>query len=373
MLEACVNLEPGVLEFEEHALFDTSAPVHILGRKYSARSDQDELRADLRSRLWMTYRRGFHSIGGTGPRSDEGWGCMLRCGQMLLAEAHLRLDLGRDWRWRGSGDRSYRHILDRFLDIKHRPYSLHQIAQMGVSEGKEVGEWFGPNTTAQVLKKLAALDSQSPLVIHVALDNCVIVDDLLQLCRSNNTTTQDKPGTAEKATEEPWRPLLLLVPLRLGLSSLNPCYIGALKTYLSLECGLGLLGGRPNHALWVVGSVEAEALYLDPHHCQDAFDPDDDDDSSFHQPFLLHQSLADLDPSLALAFLLPSRSDLDRFLHSLQETLLPASQPPLFEVLQHRPSWLPNFTPYSAPADHETPSPATFTQLDSDEEFEILD
>ena len=26
------------------------------------------------------------------------------------------------------------------------------IAQMGVSEGKPVGSWFGPNTIAQVLK-----------------------------------------------------------------------------------------------------------------------------------------------------------------------------------------------------------------------------
>lgn len=29
------------------------------------------------------------------------------------------------------------------------------VAQMGVGEGKSVGEWYGPNTVAQVLKQVS--------------------------------------------------------------------------------------------------------------------------------------------------------------------------------------------------------------------------
>jgi cysteine protease ATG4 len=39
-----------------------------------------------------------------------------------------------------------------FEDRRAAPYSIHQIALMGASEGKEVGQWFGPNTVTQVLK-----------------------------------------------------------------------------------------------------------------------------------------------------------------------------------------------------------------------------
>lgn len=49
---------------------------------------------------------------------------------------------------------------------------------MGVSEKKEVGEWFGPNTVAQVLKKLTVYDDWSKLAVHVALDNLLIESDV---------------------------------------------------------------------------------------------------------------------------------------------------------------------------------------------------
>ena len=116
----------------------------------------EELLKDYKSRIWITYRKGFVPIGGTGPTSDYGWGCMLRCGQMVLAQALVNKYLTRDWRWEPNSsvasDLQYREILNLFQEKKNSVYSIHQIAQMGANEGKEVGQWFGPNTIAQVLK-----------------------------------------------------------------------------------------------------------------------------------------------------------------------------------------------------------------------------
>lgn len=78
---------------------------------------------------------------------------MLRCGQMVLAQALVNVHLGRNWVWEpDTKDPVYLKLLKRFEDIRQAPFSIQQIALMGVSEGKNVGQWFGPNTVAQVLK-----------------------------------------------------------------------------------------------------------------------------------------------------------------------------------------------------------------------------
>lgn len=67
--------------------------------RYFIYVELDLIRRDVQSRLWCTYRKGFVPLGRPQLTSDKGWGCMLRCGQMLLAQALLDLHLGRDWFW----------------------------------------------------------------------------------------------------------------------------------------------------------------------------------------------------------------------------------------------------------------------------------
>lgn len=57
-------------------------------------------------------------------------------------------------------NKTYLKILRRFEDKRAAAFSIHQIALMGASEGKEVGQWFGPNTIAQVLKYVLLIKFQ---------------------------------------------------------------------------------------------------------------------------------------------------------------------------------------------------------------------
>jgi|LauGreDrversion4_2_1035121.scaffolds.fasta_scaffold427951_1 hypothetical protein len=79
--------------------------------------------------------------------SDCGWGCTIRCAQMLIANAILRLRL------------MYRLEIVRLFDDSARgqrpsAFSIQNIAVKGLDQGKLPGDWYGVNATANVIQEL---------------------------------------------------------------------------------------------------------------------------------------------------------------------------------------------------------------------------
>ncbi|KAM5228658.1 LOW QUALITY PROTEIN: cysteine protease ATG4B [Ctenodactylus gundi] len=347
-------------EFEDFP--ETSEPVWILGRKYSIFTEKDEILSDVASRLWFTYRRNFPAIGGTGPTSDTGWGCMLRCGQMIFAQALVCRHLGRDWRWaqRKRQPDSYFSVLNAFLDRKDSYYSIHQIAQMGVGEGKSIGQWYGPNTVAQVLKKLAVFDTWSSLAVHIAMDNTVVMEEIRRLCRASLPcagatafpvdSDSDRhcngfPAGAEVTNRPlPWRPLVLLIPLRLGLTDINEAYVETLKHCFMMPQSLGVIGGKPNSAHYFIGYVGEELIYLDPHTTQPAVELTDScfiPDESFHcQHPPCRMGIGELDPSIAVGFFCKTEDDFNDWCQQVKKLSLLGGALPMFELVEQQPSHL---------------------------------
>ncbi|XP_076835600.1 cysteine protease ATG4A [Brachyhypopomus gauderio] len=390
---------------------DTDEPVWILGESYNVKTEKSNLLSDVRSRLWFTYRKKFSPIGGTGPSSDTGWGCMLRCGQMILAQALVFQHLGREWRWEVEGPRptEYQRILHCFLDRKDSCYSIHQMAQMGVGEGKSVGEWYGPNTVAQVLKKLALFDDWNSLAVYVSMDNTVVIEDIRKQCRQGarpragtcgwgearpSDGSQSGRSQAEEAghgacpfsqshacTQRAlgWRPLLLLIPLRMGINTINPVYIQALKECFKMPQSCGVLGGKPNLAYYFIGFIDDELIYLDPHTTQVAVDSETGspvDDQSYHCQRSPHRmKITSLEPSVALGFFCRSEDDFDSWCGLVQQELVKKRNLRLFELVEKHPPHWPPFVPPTKPEVHTTGAEfieSTDKLFESEEEFEIL-
>ncbi|EUB60413.1 Cysteine protease ATG4B [Echinococcus granulosus] len=449
-------------------------PVWILGEEHSALNDQEEIANDIRSRLWFTYRRGFAPIGGEkGPTTDTGWGCMHRCGQMLIGQALVHLHLGREWRWNPDRlDRSYLRILKMFEDKPTAPYSIHKIASKAASDdNKTVSSWLGPNTVAQILKKLSASDRWTNLVVHVTTEDGIVMQEIKSLCRRSASARNSKiaaidESTCNKDTSPPspishdslhlsaerknsdrpvivsspitvevddesvaiilppvynmsfpsgddssptsevfsvlttttaasstWHPLFLVLPLRLGLHEFNMRYAPALQGLFKLRQCVGVIGGRPNHALWLIGSVgDDEVLCLDPHTTQAAAilgepapgvsEEAASLDGSFHCTTPLRIPLRRLDPSLAVAFVCRTEADFDDLCAHLLADKLSSS---LFEVHETRPRNIPppSFTSLrtpeewgelfasSGPAIPASPTPLT-SKCKADGDFELV-
>ncbi|KAF4523099.1 hypothetical protein B566_EDAN003113 [Ephemera danica] len=179
-------------------------------------------------------------------------------------------------------------------------------------------------------RKLAIYDDWSNLEVHIALDNTLVIGDLKRLCG---------------ATPKYWKPLLLVLPLRLGLSEINPVYVEGLKMCFSFKQSLGVIGGKPNHALYFIGCVGEELLFLDPHTTQMAtrtnekcHSKEQTADSTYHCQFASRSPILDLDPSVAVCFFCRTERDIDSLCHLLQQSLIADQKQPLFEICSERPA-----------------------------------
>ncbi|XP_022243969.1 uncharacterized protein LOC106461354 isoform X2 [Limulus polyphemus] len=180
--------------------FSYETPIWLLGQIYhkklleSATASMERFKQDFISRIWLTYRKEFPVLAGSTLTTDCGWGCMLRSGQMMLAQALLCHFLG--WRWHGSQTERteifHRMIIRWFGDDMHPrcPFSVHHLVAAGQSLGKKAGDWYGPASVAYILKQALELSaSDHPLLdeicIYVAQDCTVYIDDVIEMCTSS--------------------------------------------------------------------------------------------------------------------------------------------------------------------------------------------
>uniref|UniRef100_A0A8C4NKR4 Cysteine protease n=1 Tax=Eptatretus burgeri TaxID=7764 RepID=A0A8C4NKR4_EPTBU len=338
-------------------------------------------RQDFVSRIWITYRREFPQLEGSSLTTDCGWGCMLRSGQMLMAQALLQHFLSRDWRSEESarlltqntearhgdtadnnfvfvGEGSYsnempefsqisiddltmrkesssevakhRHILALFADQPGAPLGIHQLVTLGRSSGKKAGDWYGPAIVAHIFRKALECTNEltlQDLTLYVAQDCTVYKKDVMELCgglRDGASRSRSTPsGSCYVSHGFPWRAVIILVPVRLGGETFNPVYIPYIKKILGLESCIGIIGGKPKHSLYFVGFQDDHIIYLDPHCCQPFVETSQKDFSveSYHCCSPRKTAFSKLDPSCTLGFYCKTRDDFFLFCQEIQKVL----------------------------------------------------
>ncbi|KAJ1020748.1 hypothetical protein NDA16_004140 [Ustilago loliicola] len=252
---------------------------------------------------------GFSRAGLT---TDSGWGCMLRTGQSLLANALINVHLGRSWQrepaplrqqifleelaslsigdsaekeslqeWRERRARhaTYIKILSWFLDDPSPacPFGVHRMAREGKRLGKEVGEWFGPSTAAGAIKQLVSEFPEAGIAVELAHDGVFYLDEVRAAAGASATAATSQSGgkarssTSRKGDISTWRrPVLILIGIRLGLDSVNPIYYESVKATFSFPHSVGIAGGRPSSSYYFMGHQGNSLFYLDPHNVRPA-------------------------------------------------------------------------------------------------------
>ncbi|AMD19442.1 HBR541Cp [Eremothecium sinecaudum] len=321
---------------------------HILPKKQAW---NPEFLLDVKSRLHFTYRTRFSPIvrhpDGPSPLSigallrnnplnvlenvmknsdcfitDIGWGCMIRTGQSLLANALQRVKLGRDFRTTAAEDPNDKEltIIRWFQDDIKYPFSLHKFVQEGFElSGKKPGEWFGPSATSMsiqsLVKKFPACGINQCTISTSSGD--VYLDQLDPLFEADRDTT-----------------LLLLLCVRLGVNDLNEYYWNDIKQILTSKQSVGIAGGRPSSSLYFFGYQGDYLFYLDPHHAQPqlcSYKDEADLYNSVHPQKFNKIHLSAIDPSMLVGILILGKEDWKAWKKSIKSSRiihLSDSQPP---------------------------------------------
>ncbi|KAG2258575.1 hypothetical protein Bca4012_021754 [Brassica carinata] len=346
------RLQDRVLGPSRTGIPSSTSEIWLLGVCYKISESEssevaDAFRKDFCSLILMTYRRGFEPIGDTAYTSDVNWGCMLRSGQMLFAQALLFQRLGRSWRKDSQPpEEEYLKVLDLFGDSEASAFSIHNLILAGQSYGLAAGSWVGPYAVCRSWEALArkkreetaVKDHSCSMAVHIVSGSedgerggapILCIEDVTKTC------LEYSQGETERTS------VLLLVPLVLGLDKVNPRYIPSLIATFTFPQSLGILGGKPGASTYIVGVQEDKGFYLDPHDVQQVVtvntETQDVDTSSYHCNTVRYVPLDSLDPSLALGFYCRNKDDFDDFCIRATKLAGDSNGAPLFTVTQsHR-------------------------------------
>ncbi|XP_067452522.1 cysteine protease ATG4C [Thunnus thynnus] len=411
--------------------FSRNSPVLLLGKCYHFKAEDDDslteeacyeasdedfvmgnveaFRKDFASRVWLTYREEFPPLPGSILTSDCGWGCMLRAGQMMLAQALTLHFLGRDWTWSealklqpldtetwtttaakrlvasleaslqgshspsdpgsppipqaqapGSAEEADAHLKEMyhrtlvswFGDCPSAQLGLHRLIHLGLTMGKQAGDWYGPAVVAHILKKAVekAMDpGLAGITAYVSQDCTVYSADVIDSHRAPRVGRTSAEGSdappspqnnqpASASTVPDSRAVIILIPVRLGGEKTNPDYFNFAKSILSLDYCIGIIGGKPKQACYFVGFQDDSLIYMDPHYCQSFVDVSTSDFplQSYHCPSPKKMPFSKMDPSCTIGFYSRSVQDYERISQELSKVLQPSAKEkyPAFTFVQ---------------------------------------
>jgi cysteine protease ATG4 len=316
--------------------------------------------------------------------SDTGWGCMIRSCQMAFAECLRRVLNDKFVLKEGLDEKIVSWFLDGELDPKKAPYSIQTLCKyMDEKFNLKPGNWLKPSAVLLTLEHIQEKYSsftEPDLHIEIFLEGTIYINQALakvtreklpeddcktslenefeiveedenslerkipeeligasiraqQMMESSDPFYNDSfiecasPESVkemEKLLSKKWNSSLMIVFLaKIGLDKPNPVYLPFIKELLSYPESVGMIGGKPGYAYYIMGHVHDKFIYLDPHFVQESVNSRKvlkENLSSYHCQAARYVSYSEIDTSIALAFMIKDENHFKKFIKNFKES-----------------------------------------------------
>eukprot|EP00210_Caulerpa_lentillifera_P001217 g1173.t1 len=302
--------------------------------------------------MYITYRRNFSPItaGDTVWTSDVGWGCAIRSGQMMIAQAFLDHLKSRSKKNCNVHSGRIASVVSLFWDspLDEHVFSIHHICKIASRHGVEPGSWMGPGFVSRVLCEIVNLTH--PFNVHAAListpagASCITPEKIeeLQSVFSNNTELNSTPQNAPNQPPDEEDPLglaslppglLIMIPLLLGTSKMHPRYMRQVKETLTWTQSIGIIGGRSSSSMYLVGFQDSEIFHLDPHKPRTVTSSPQEFTTYFNAPLKVMSEDVVI-TSLSLGFYCKTKMELCDLMEKLQQMEKESDGAPIITFLE---------------------------------------
>ncbi|OEJ88594.1 putative cysteine protease ATG4 [Hanseniaspora osmophila] len=279
--------------------------------KITGNEDDHAISVLLRAGVFAYYSNIVKNNANNSFITDVGWGCMIRTGQSLLANALQIIHYGRSYRYsleasdndtgkQADSSLTGGNFMNWFRDEFQYPFSIQNFVKVGYElSNKKPGEWFSPSAAARSIQKLVLSFPEC------GINNCYISIDSGTIYLDEVDRMFEKDDSLSRKTN-----VLILLCVRLGLSNLNEYYWNDIKGLLGLEgntCGIS--GGKPSSSFYFFGYSNDVLLYLDPHSPKLHTKDPTQFAQSAHSTDYKTLPFSQVDPSMMLGFLIQGKED----------------------------------------------------------------
>ncbi|GET90611.1 Aut2/APG4/ATG4 cysteine peptidase, putative [Leishmania tarentolae] len=230
------------------AFFPTEAvfPLQVVGRSGAAVESREDLEKALKDTfLIFTYRDSFEAIPAVTRliETDQGWGCLLRTSQMLLA--HFL------WVHSRPADRKLSLFFDHSAETA--PFSIHNMIRSVWNQRAFRAEYWSPSQGCEAIKRtiqtaVKTEQLQTRVMVVTSTNGCIYADEVQH--------------TFKQGAEV----VLVLASVRVSAAAqlTQESYLQIEKLMEQPQC-LGVVGGVPGRSYYFFAHNQTQLFYLDPH------------------------------------------------------------------------------------------------------------